>query len=73
MLVWPEHVQALRVFDACATQWRILIGNSGAHYQGVEYTAVESVMRIMHVQDPSECLACVQLIEKGAISVLNSG
>ncbi|WP_035573005.1 DUF1799 domain-containing protein [Halomonas halocynthiae] len=70
--VWQEHTEALDVFLACRTQWRIIAGMSGAHHQGLDYTALESVMRMKRVEDPDETLAQIQHIEAGALEALNN-
>jgi hypothetical protein len=69
--IWPEHVTAWNVFAACSTQWRIIAGPASLFQQGLEYTAVESVMRMHDVEDQGECLGQVQHIERGALAVLN--
>lgn len=70
--MWAEHTEALDVFLACRTQWRIIAGMSGAHHQGLDYPAMESVMRMKGVDDPSDTLAKIQHIEAGALEALNS-
>lgn len=70
--VWEEHWQALQVFLACRTQWRIIAGMAGAQHQGLDYPAVESVMRMRGVEDTAQVLGQLQQIEAGALEVLNS-
>lgn len=40
--VWPDNVQAINMFIAASTQWRV--GLSGA--SGLDYSALESVLRM---------------------------
>lgn len=69
--VWPEHLEALDIFQACGSQWRIVAGLAGAFYQGLDYTALEAVMRMRDVEEPGEALDQIREIEAGALEVLN--
>ncbi|WP_175474732.1 DUF1799 domain-containing protein [Vreelandella subterranea] len=70
--VWPDHLEALDIFQACSSQWRIVSGIAGAFYQGLDYTALEAVMRMSHVDSSGELLSQVRMIEAGALEILNS-
>lgn len=59
------------MFSACQTQWRIVSGLGGAAYQGLDYPAVESVMRMQGVDAQGERLAQIRVLEAGALEVLN--
>ena len=69
--MWEEHWEALQVFFACRTQWRIIAGTAGAQHQGLDYPAVESVMRMRGVTDTAQMLERLQYIEAGALEALN--
>lgn len=69
--LWEEHATAFGVFRACRTQWRIVAGMGGAHYQGLDYTAMESVMRMQGIEPSAELLEQIQHIEAGAVGVMN--
>lgn len=69
--LWQEHAEAFRLFTACQTQWRVIAGMGGAVHQGLDYPAVEAVMRMRGVENHAECLAQVQALEAGALEVLN--
>lgn len=69
--VWAEHWPALETFLACRTQWRVIAGMGGAVHQGLDYPALESVMRMQGIEDTAERLAQVQLLEAGALEALN--
>jgi len=58
------------VFDACATQWRIVATMAGARPQGLDYVGVETVMRLQGIADPAETFGQIQLIERGALEAL---
>lgn len=57
---WPAWL----VFGACSTQWR-LAPMGGV--QGLDYPALESVMRMMTVKNRPEMFHKVRLIERGAL------
>lgn len=69
--IWEEHLEALECFLAVQTQWRVAVGMRGAVYQGLDYGACESGLRLAgHDPDPA-LWAEVRLIEDGAKQVLN--
>lgn len=70
--VWEEHWPALDVFLACRTQWRIIAGMGGTQHQGLDYAALEVVMRMKRAEDPSEMLEQIQHLEAGALEAINS-
>jgi hypothetical protein len=43
--VWPDNVQALNVFIQMSTQWRA----SATGSTGLDYTALESLFRILRI------------------------
>lgn len=69
--LWPEHREAYEIFGACATQWRVIAGMGNAIHQGIDYTALESVMRMRGVEDQSTRFEQIRHIEAGALSVMN--
>lgn len=71
--LWPEHIEAWNVFAACSTQWRIIAGPSSLFQQGLDYIAVESVMRMRGVTAQTDCFGQIQCIERGALEILNQG
>lgn len=64
----PENWGALQVFLKCSTQWRYA-GMSGLR-TGLDYQAVESVMRMTGVADTSDTFWRLQLIEDEALKAL---
>ena len=45
----PEQWDAWQVFDALWTQWRMTVGWSRVVYEGLEYTSLESAMRMLGI------------------------
>lgn len=66
--VLPENWEAVQLFLKCGTQWR-LAGLAGVR-TGLDYCAVESVMRMTGTEDTSDALWRLQLIEDEALSAL---
>ena len=58
--------EAVSVFCGSATQWRVA-GMGGA--TGLDYPAVESVMRMCAIRDTADTLARVQVLEATALDV----
>lgn len=66
--VLEENAQAFHVFMACQTQWNYAGMGSPI---GINYMALESVMRMMNIQDHTQCFDQVRFIEQGALSQLS--
>jgi hypothetical protein len=69
--VHPDNWVAFEVFDACHTQWRVVVGLGGAFYQGLDYAAVNAVIQALQVKKPRKVFNQVRALEAGALSVLN--
>lgn len=67
--VWPDCLQAVQLFDAMATQWRM--GFSGP--VGLDYAAVPAVMRLTGVPaaDRKDVFADLQIMEYAALQALS--
>lgn len=69
--VHPSNWQAFQVFEACQTQWRLVVGMGGVVYQGLDYPAVLSVLDAWGVKKRTKVFEQVRSLEAGALSVLN--
>lgn len=72
VLLWPQHIEAFRIFTACETQWRMLVGMGGAVFQGLDYVAVVAIMGVHEIESRGECLSQIKALELGALEALNS-
>ena len=72
--VWPENWQAVEVFCYMASQWRLITGASSAHWQGLRYEALESVLRLLLIPRRrwAELFAQVRIMEFAARDSLNA-
>ena len=73
--VWPEHQEAWQVFMAVAnTQWRVIVGFGSAAFQGLDYGAVETAMRLYQVPRKNQRAVFdqVQVLEDEALKHLNN-
>lgn len=61
--VWPENWDAVRVFTACATQWRI----SAGHRTGLDYAALYAVIQMLGITANEDLLARIQVLEAEAL------
>jgi hypothetical protein len=66
--VWPDNWTAVELFCSLATQWRV--GAMGG-FLGLDYPAVESVMRIRRLPERAELFGAVQIMERAALPLLN--
>lgn len=68
--VWPECWEAVSFFVALETQWRWVSGMAVARV-GLDYTAVEALMRLRAVPRASraELLEDLRVMERAALAV----
>ena len=71
MQVWADNWPAVTVFLALATQWRVLLGMGGLVWLGLDYAAVDVVMRRLAV--PEGAFADIRIMEAAALPILNGG
>lgn len=64
----PENWEAVQLFWRCRTQWR-RAGLTGIP-TGLDYPAVESVMRMTGIEDTAGTLQKLQLVELGALEAM---
>lgn len=57
----------MRMFIACATQWRV--GSGGA--VGLDYSALFQVMKLYNIKDRKQVFEDVQIMEAAALEKLN--
>ena len=65
--VWPENWQYLELFCRCRTQWTV----SFSGVVGLNYPAIESLMRMMKIENTSEFFSEIQAMEFAALPILN--
>jgi hypothetical protein len=66
--VWEENWEAVMMFLRMQTQWNV--GMSGLI--GLNYQALETLIRLYHVKQPVELFEKVQVIERAALVKMNS-
>lgn len=70
--IWKDNVAALELFLSCRSQWRILSGFDRVVYLGLDYPAVDVVMKNRRVKDKVAMFADIQAMEWAALEVLNA-
>lgn len=65
--VWPDNHEAVRIFRRALTQWR----TSFSGVIGLDYTALDLVMRWHEVADPADCFTRVQVMEDAALAAIH--
>lgn len=72
-LVLEENWPAINLFLQCQTQWRYISGMTGSVRTGLDYQAVETVMRLAYPnEDHATLFKKLQIIEREALPLLNS-
>ncbi|WP_349295234.1 DUF1799 domain-containing protein (plasmid) [Thioclava sp. 'Guangxiensis'] len=64
--IWPENWSALNAWLSCETQWRLSSSSGGISYLGLDYIAVDVVMRRLKFED--EVFADLQEMERAALA-----
>lgn len=67
--VWPENWAAVRAFLVCETQWRVIAGQGPLIWLGLDYTAVDAVLRRQFPDAPPEVFEDIRTMEAEAIAV----
>lgn len=70
--IWPECVNAVEVFLACATQWKAIVAPDRLIYQGIDYAGLNAVMEMVDAPDRKQLFADVRTMELAALDVLNN-
>jgi hypothetical protein len=70
--VWPEHWDAVRLFQACDTQWTVLLGVvGGSYHQGLDMCKVEIVREWLGIPRSAELLWQLRVMTSEAKKYLN--
>lgn len=69
--VFSDCAEPVMIFLKMSTQWRIIAGFSGALYLGLDYTALDFLLKIEKVKDCAAVFADIQLMERAALTQLN--
>jgi len=66
--VWEDNWEAVMMFLRMQTQWNV----SMSGLVGLNYQALETLMRLYHVKEPVELFEKVQVIERAALVKMNT-
>lgn len=67
--VMPDNWTSVIAFLACETQWRLLAGARALVWLGLDYAAVDTVLRHLAPDDPASVFADIQVMEGAALDV----
>lgn len=68
--IMAPAVPALRAWLAVETQWRVVAGMAGIRWLGLDYGAVEVVLRRLAIPEADAVFADLMMMEAEALSVL---
>lgn len=74
LLVWSLAWDAVRLFDAMRTQWRVVAGMGGLVYLGMDYGPLRGLLRPLGLwprRDDPELLRQFQVMERAGRDELN--
>lgn len=66
--VWEENWEAVMMFLRMQTQWNVSMNG----LIGLNYQALETLIRLYHVKEPVELFEKVQVIERAALVKMNT-
>lgn len=70
--LWPEHVNALEVFQCCSDQWTVHLGLGVVYFQGLDWAKAASVARDwLGIQPTKTLLAQLGILVDEARQILN--
>lgn len=67
--VWDVNWPSLNAFTACQTQWRVVAGMSRAFWLGLDYSAVDVVLRRRNL--PDQVFEDLRVMEAEALRTFN--
>ena len=72
--LWQEHIQVYELFTQLFTQWNKTASMGGVWFDGLNYQAIESVLRLNLIPEPKhpQLFNELRLIERGALEILNA-
>jgi hypothetical protein len=70
--VWPEHWDAVRLFEACDAQWSVHVGMGGLYYQGLDMTKVDTVREWLGIEKSAQLLGQLRVMASEAKKFLNA-
>lgn len=69
--IWPENDLVLGVFLRCTTQWRHRPVGDGSMVTGLDYSAVESVLRMLGVKNRRDIFEDLRSMELAVLAKIN--
>jgi len=66
--VWDENWEAMMMFLRMQTQWNVSMNG----LVGLNYQALETLIRLYKIEEPLELFERVQVIERAALVKMNS-
>lgn len=66
--VWDENWEAMMMFLRMQTQWNVSMNG----LVGLNYQALETLIRLYKIEEPLELFEKVQVIERAALVKMNS-
>ncbi|QZA80863.1 DUF1799 domain-containing protein [Deefgea piscis] len=73
-VLWPEHYPVVQLFLSCQTQWRSVASSAAFVRLGLDYTAVESALRMSGIarRQWPKLFKDLRVMEYEALRVFNS-
>ena len=66
--VMGQNAATLRIWLACETQWRVAAGLGGITWLGLDYTAVDVILRRSGIDSADQVFADLMVMEAEALS-----
>ena len=70
--LWPEHLDAARLFGAMRRQWRVAVGpQGGLLYMGLDFNALGEVRRNLRIRPSPELMDQLCTMQAAGADALN--
>lgn len=66
--IMAQNIATFLAWKACETQWRVISGMGGTAWLGLDYNAVDVVLRRTAVEHPDEVFADLMNMEAEALA-----
>ena len=68
---WPWHRDAALIFRAMRRQWRVLVGEAGVVYLGLDFNALGEVRRMLRIRPRPELMDQLETMQAAGAEALN--
>lgn len=69
--IMAQAVASFRIWKAVETQWRVIAGPGGIAWNGIDYVALDVVLRRTRIENPDDVFADIMMMEAEALAAFS--